>query len=122
MPFVRASLLFQSVLLGLLVTITGCNEAPLLGAPDAAAGCTAPQLEAPCTVQDAGAPGCSADLQSQAVLGQEVTIAPGSYEAGCTVIVNARSTDQDDQCITLGSCNCQAQDGGTFAWACFQSH
>ncbi len=127
MDFVRASTLFAyllsaSVLATAALACAGCNEAPLLAAPDAGVTCTAPQLESPCTVADAGLPGCSPDLQSQVALGQEVTIGPGSYPVGCTVIVNSRSLDQDNQCITLGSCDCQEVDAGTFSWVCFESH
>ena len=106
----------------LSTTALACNEAPLIPAPDAAVTCTQPQLEAPCTVQDAGLPGCGPDLQSYAALGQEVVIGAGSYEAGCTVIVNSHVLDQDNQCTTLGSCDCQPADGGGFDWVCYASH
>ena len=125
MHSVRASNLFRyfvyaSMLATAALESLGCNEAPLIPAPDAGVKCTAPQLEAPCVALDAGLPGCSNDLQSDAVLGQEVKITPGSYPAGCTVIVNSTSLDQDNQCLTLGSCNCQQADAGTFDWVCFE--
>jgi hypothetical protein len=133
MPSVRASILFHSLRDGLSVALpavlmtvalacAGCNEAPLLAAPDAGIACTAPQLEAPCVAQDAGLAGCTPDLQSEVALGKEVTIGPGSYPLGCTVIVNSSSLDQDNQCTTLGSCNCQQPqpDGGAFAWVCVE--
>jgi hypothetical protein len=108
--------------LSLLATAAlGCNEAPLIPAPDASVACQAPQVEAPCKASDAGLPGCSPDLQSTAVFDQDFVVGSGTYEAGCTIIVNSKVLDTNSQCITLGSCNCQ-QDGGTFTWQCFASH
>jgi hypothetical protein len=107
------------LILPILMTALGCNEAPLLPAPDASTPCTAPQVEAPCKAADAGLPGCTPDLQSTAAFGQDVVIGAGSYEAGCAVIVNSKVLDSDNQCSTLGSCHCQ-EDAGTFSWACYQ--
>ena len=97
-----------------------CNEASLTQAPDASAPCQKPLLISPCRAQDAGAPGCSPDLQSAESLGQEVVLSPGSYPAGCGVQVNATVLDQDDQCMQLGTCDCTEEDGGAYNWVCYQ--
>jgi hypothetical protein len=100
----------------------GCNEAPLIQAPDAATPCQKPQLIFPCvSPQPSGTPGCSADLQSAQSLGQDVVLSPGSYEAGCGVQVNATVLDQDNQCTQLGTCDC-TEDAGAFSWVCYASH
>ena len=118
MRSVRSLLLFVFVATAQL----GCNEAPLIQAPDAAVACQKPQLIAPCLApQPAGTPGCSPDLESTQSLGQDVVISPGSYEAGCQVQVNATVLDQDDQCTQLGTCDC-TEDAGSFNWVCYASH
>jgi hypothetical protein len=98
-----------------------CNEAPLIQAPDAGNPCKQPLPIFPCKAGDAGAPGCSPDLDSEQSLGQEVVIAPGSYPAGCGIQVNATVLDQDNQCTQLGTCDC-TEDGGAFSWVCYASH
>jgi hypothetical protein len=107
------------LVLSLVVTALGCNEAPLLPAPDASTACTAPQVEAPCKAADAGLPGCTPDLNSTALFGQDVIIGAGSYEAGCAVIVNLKGLDSDGQCTQAGSCHCY-EDAGSFSWTCYQ--
>jgi hypothetical protein len=110
-----------SSILALSAGAIGCNEAPLISAPDSGVACEKPQPIYPCVAGDAGLPGCTPDLDSLQSLGQEVVIAPGSYPAGCGVQVNATVLDQDNQCTQLGTCTCD-QDGGTFAWVCYASH
>jgi hypothetical protein len=111
----------RSLLFFLLSTAAlACNEAPLIQATDASTTCALPQPIFPCKPQDAG-PGCSRDLQSFASLGQEVVIAPGTYEAGCAVQVNSTVLDMDNQCTQLGTCDC-TEDGGSFSWVCYASH
>ena len=104
--------------LALSAAALGCNEAPLIPAPDSGASCEKPQPIYPCSPQDAAAPGCTPNLESLQSLGQEVIIAPGSYAAGCGVQVNATVLDQDNQCTQLGTCTCD-EDGGAFAWVCY---
>jgi hypothetical protein len=117
--------LATSFLLCLTTALVACNTAQLRPAPDAAPSCAgASILEYPCAAQAAGTPGCAGDLNSQAALGKDVSLPGASYPVGCAVIVNASSTDQDEQCSQIGTCHCDEADGGgdggTYSWFCSQ--
>jgi hypothetical protein len=120
MPPVRFTLLrlipFVSVL---SMSALGCNEAPLISAPDAGQPCAAPILEYACHPQDAGLPGCSPDLDSGGLpLQQEEVLDGGSFPVSCTVIVNSPVADIDQQCTQLGTCTCGGDDAGHYNWTC----
>jgi hypothetical protein len=108
--------LFYFAILG--TAALGCNEAPLIGAPDAGNPCVGPIPGYNCH-QAPTLPGCSGDLHSGgAPLDQEEVLDGGTYPVGCVVIVNDPVPDLDQQCTQLGTCACNADDGGGYSWTC----
>jgi hypothetical protein len=108
-----------SLALALGTLALGCNTAKLTPAADSGVDCFDPIPESPCRALDAGEPGCTGDLPSLPAFGRAVTVTE-AYPTGCTLIVDDPVPDEDNQCITLGTCRCAAGDGGGYAWTCFK--
>ncbi|HEY2516792.1 MAG TPA: hypothetical protein VGI39_38240 [Polyangiaceae bacterium] len=96
----------------------GCNSAQLYQAPDGGPRCGLPVIEAPCKPQAAGTPGCGDDLGSTPTFGRDVVLDGGTYPSGCGVIVYDLAPDEQNQCSQLGTCHCNAEDGGGYGWLC----
>ena len=75
------------------------------------------QLEYPCKVNEAGAPGCFAARDAGTTIENQVPRGT-SFPYGCTVIVPDPTPDESGQCSIRGTCRCGIEGDGGFAFAC----
>ena len=105
-----------------LFATSGCNEVQVTGPADVGAvPCARYQVLEPAVCRRPrrsarGAPGIST---RGLVFNRDVVLEGGSFSLGCEVLVNDPTPDLDNQCTTLGTCQCADAGAGVgFGWSC----